>query len=96
MIPEKFLYVVLYRYGKFFNCKRGHILGNVQGSHFGFKTPKNRSAHVQTKAMRGRIALQSTSCEIHAGLFHFAQVLGVRTRLRGALEQLAEELSARG
>jgi predicted aspartyl protease len=39
-----------------------------------------------TKAMRGRIALQSTSCEMQAGsVFYFAQALGGRTRPRIAL-----------
>jgi hypothetical protein len=40
MILEKFLYVLLYHSRKFFNRKRGHILGNVQGSHFGLKNSK--------------------------------------------------------
>jgi hypothetical protein len=40
MVVEKFLYVLLYHCGKFFNRERGHILGNVQGSHFGLKTSK--------------------------------------------------------
>src|SRR4029077_19440623 len=45
------------------------------------RTPKRGEA----KAMRRRIAFQSTSCEIHRGrLFRFAAALGVRTRPRVA------------
>jgi hypothetical protein len=37
------------------------------------------------KAMRGRIALQSTACEIYARCpFRFAPAFGVRARLRAA------------
>jgi hypothetical protein len=37
MILEKFLYVLLYHSRKFFNRKRGHILGNVRRPNFGLE-----------------------------------------------------------
>ena len=40
MVFEKFLYVLLYHYGKFFNRKRGHILGNVRRPNFGLEASK--------------------------------------------------------
>jgi hypothetical protein len=40
MIPEKFLYVLLYRYGKLFNCKRGHIQETCVERILDFKSPK--------------------------------------------------------
>src|SRR2546430_2589973 len=46
----------------------------------------------QVKAMRGRIALQSTSCEMRERLFCFARALGVRTRPRVAFLVWAFEL----
>ena len=40
MVVEKFLYVLLYHCGKFFNRERGHILGNVCALHFGLEESK--------------------------------------------------------
>src|SRR6476620_5061485 len=40
MVLKKFLYVLFYRTRKFFDCKRGHINRNVQGSRFGLKSSK--------------------------------------------------------
>jgi hypothetical protein len=40
MVVEKFLYVLLYHCGKFFNCKRGHILGNVRRPNSGLEASK--------------------------------------------------------
>jgi hypothetical protein len=40
MILEKFLYVLLYQCGKFFNRKRGHILGNVRRPNLGLEASK--------------------------------------------------------
>jgi len=40
MVLEEFLYVLLYHCGKFFNRKRGHILGNVRRPNFGLEASK--------------------------------------------------------
>jgi len=37
MILKKFLYILLYQSGKFFNRKRGHTLGNVRELRFGLE-----------------------------------------------------------
>ena len=40
MVLEVVLYVLLYYSGKFFNRKRGHILGNVRRPNFGLEASK--------------------------------------------------------
>ena len=52
MVFEKFLYVLLYHFGKFFNRKRSHIFGNVYGARFGLRTAKKESRCCAMKAMR--------------------------------------------
>jgi hypothetical protein len=44
MVLEKFLYVLLYHSRKFFNRKRGHILGNVRGEVAGRKHASSLSS----------------------------------------------------
>jgi hypothetical protein len=40
MVLQVVLYVLLYHSGKFFNRKRGHILGNVRRPNFGLGNSK--------------------------------------------------------
>jgi hypothetical protein len=84
MIPEKFLYVLLYRYGKFFNCKRGHTLETWKARILDLRTLEE-SCDYTMKAIRGRIALPKHLCEIQGKRrFRFASALGVRARPRVA------------
>ena len=40
MVLKKFFYVLFYRTRKFFDCKRGHILGNVRRPNSGLEASK--------------------------------------------------------
>ena len=70
MILEKFLYVLLYHSRKFFNRKRGHILGNVRRPNFGLEASKKpewtvslvNDSVLQSRA-RGSAARQTGSAE---------------------------------
>jgi len=64
MILEKFFYVLLYHCRKFFNRKRGHILGNVRRPNFGLKNSKrvlrlhgesDARTHRTPKALRAKV-----------------------------------------
>src|SRR6266542_2270114 len=56
MVFKIILHILLYHGRQLFNCKRGHILGNVYGRHVGLEESKNGLLR-KMKAMRGRIAL---------------------------------------
>jgi len=87
MVLEKFLYILLYHNRKFFNRKRGHILGNVHGPPFGLGNVKKNLARSAMRAMRGRIALlrHFMRNRLEAPI-PFGEAFGVRTRPRVALE----------
>src|SRR5262249_16282107 len=48
MVLEEVLYVLLYRSGKFFDCKRGHNLGNVCGLRFGLVSHRRNVSDAKT------------------------------------------------
>jgi len=87
MVLEKFLYILLYHNRKFFNRKRGHILGNVHGPPFGLGNVKKNLVRSAMKAMRRRIALLKHFMRnrLQAPI-PFREAFGVRTRPRVALE----------
>ena len=52
MVFEKFLHVLFYHFGKFFNRERGHILETCMGHILDLETPKKNLAGCAMKAMR--------------------------------------------
>ena len=104
MVLKKFFYVLFYRTRKFFDCKRGHINRNVQGSRFGLKSSKRElplrdesdaRTHRTPNSEGLREAALGAKVMRNAGSIS-RKLSEVRTRPRVTLQRLAEELSARG